>query len=101
MDLNRNFPYKWGYDDKNSSGTPSAFTYRGTKPASEPETQAIMTFVNQNKIRTWQNHHCDGDVLVIPHGYDYRVKLPLQDTIAYEALCRGQQAAYGRFKKWG
>ena len=101
VDLNRNFPYKWGYDDKNSSGTPSAFTYRGTKPASEPETQAIMTFVNQNKIRTWQNHHCDGDVLVIPHGYDYRVKLPLQDTIAYEALCRGQQAAYGRFKKWG
>ncbi len=28
VDLNRNFPYKWGYDDEGSSPSPSSQTYR-------------------------------------------------------------------------
>jgi len=101
VDPNRNYPYKWGYDDINSSSNPSAMNYRGESPASEPETQAMMTFINNHHFRTWQNHHSAKDVLVIPFGYDYKVSLPLRDSIAYYTMCEEQQAEYGRFRKWG
>lgn len=101
VDLNRNYPFKWGYDNVNSSPTPTAINYRGPSPASEPETKAMMAFVNQHRFRTWQNHHSPNDVLVIPFGYDYKARLPQRDSLVYEALCQGQQAHYGRFKKWG
>ncbi|MCP9970107.1 hypothetical protein LUX57_37065 [Actinomadura madurae] len=40
VDLNRNFPYKWGYDNEGSSDQPTSQTYRGPAPTSEPETAA-------------------------------------------------------------
>ena len=100
VDPNRNYPYKWGYDNVNSSPTPSAMNYRGESPVSEPETKAMIDFINDHKFRTWQNHHSDRDVLVIPFGYDYTVSLG-QDSIAYYTMCEEQQAEYGRFSKWG
>ncbi|BFO20554.1 hypothetical protein SHKM778_69420 [Streptomyces sp. KM77-8] len=33
VDLNRNFSYKWGYDDEGSSPNPTSQTYRGATPA--------------------------------------------------------------------
>src|SRR3954452_8550035 len=41
VDPNRNFPTAWKYDDEGSSGDPTNETYRGTGPASEPETRAL------------------------------------------------------------
>ena len=32
VDLNRNFAYKWGYDDEGSSPNPTSETYRGASP---------------------------------------------------------------------
>ena len=40
VDLNRNFAYKWGYDNEGSSPFPTSETYRGGGPNSEPETKA-------------------------------------------------------------
>jgi protein MpaA len=42
VDLNRNFPYKWG-----PIGVPGDPQYAGTGPASEPETQAMVNFIAQ------------------------------------------------------
>lgn len=36
VDLNRNFAYKWGYDDEGSSPNPTSETYRGASPAPSP-----------------------------------------------------------------
>jgi hypothetical protein len=45
VDINRNFAYKWGYDDEGSSPVPSdKYSYRGPSPFSEPESQAIRNF---------------------------------------------------------
>jgi murein peptide amidase A len=44
VDLNRNFPYRWRDDVPQSNGY-----YPGPRPASEPETRAVMAFVE--KIR--------------------------------------------------
>jgi len=42
VDLNRNFPYRWRDDVPHSSGY-----YPGPRPASEPETRAVMAFVRR------------------------------------------------------
>ncbi|MDX2378831.1 MAG: DUF2817 domain-containing protein [Acidimicrobiia bacterium] len=42
VDLNRNFPYNWG-----PIGVPGDPQYAGTEPASEPETQAMVNFIEQ------------------------------------------------------
>ena len=41
VDPNRNFAYKWGYDNEGSSPSPASETYRGTGAGSEPETKAM------------------------------------------------------------
>lgn len=43
VDLNRNFPFRWGIES-GSSGDVCAETYRGPSPASEPEVQAIIEY---------------------------------------------------------
>ena len=43
IDLNRNFDFKWG--EAGASTTECSFTYRGPTVASEPETQAIQTYM--------------------------------------------------------
>ena len=42
-DLNRNYPFYWG--GSGSSGVQCNETYRGPTPASEPETQAVIAYV--------------------------------------------------------
>lgn len=43
VDLNRNYPYRWGsLGEKGSSSDPKNVYYRGPAAASEPETQAMM-----------------------------------------------------------
>ncbi len=98
VDLNRNYPYKWGYDNNGSSPNPPAWNYRGTAPASEPETQAVVDFVNAHQIRTWHNHHSPGDVLLIP--FSYIDSYPWNDTLEYYTMCREESLLYG-FVDWG
>lgn len=45
VDLNRNYGYKWAFDDVGSSKYPCEEDYRGAGPFSEPETSAIRDFV--------------------------------------------------------
>jgi protein MpaA len=42
VDLNRNFPYRWQDDVPHSNGY-----YPGPRPASEPETQAVISFAER------------------------------------------------------
>ncbi len=43
VDLNRNYPVRWGaFGERGSRSSRSSAYYRGTKEASEPETQAMM-----------------------------------------------------------
>ncbi len=69
VDLNRNYPYQWGYDNIGSSPTPSSETYRGPSAGSEPETQAMMAFVNSHEIKTAMTSHTYGDKYLCAYGY--------------------------------
>lgn len=69
VDLNRNFPYAWGWDDLGSSPDPASFTYRGPAPASEPEVQAVMWLMTTEKFHYSLMHHTYGNWLIHPWGY--------------------------------
>lgn len=68
VDLNRNYSYLWGSAFQGSSGTPSAETYRGVSPFSEPETRIVEQFVANHDVKTALNHHATSNLL--PHGYN-------------------------------
>ncbi len=70
VDLNRNFGYKWGYDNSGSSGYGGAQTYRGAAPFSEPETQLQKEFAEEYNFRLALNNHTYSDLLIYPWGYE-------------------------------
>jgi len=58
VDLNRNYPYMWGYNNRGSSPDSSDDIYRGPSPGSEQETQAIMNLaVREGSFVTSIHYH--------------------------------------------
>ncbi len=66
VDLNRNFGYKWGFDNTGSSPDPASETFRGTAAFSEPETQIIRDFCITNTFSISQNYHTYSDFTLFP-----------------------------------
>ena len=69
VDLNRNYPNRWGYDNVGSSPYPADITYRGPSAASELETQAMLNFVNTHEIITHDSVHTYSGLTLYPWGY--------------------------------
>ncbi|RKT04070.1 immune inhibitor A peptidase M6 [Streptomyces sp. 3211.6] len=84
VDLNRNFAYKWGWDNEGSSPSPSSETYRGPKAQSEPETVALDTFEKRVGFRYAINYHSASELLL--YGVGWQVATPTPDDVAYKAL---------------
>jgi len=70
VDLNRNYGYKWAYDDIGSSPNPSNEAYRGPERFSEPETRVVRDFMLSKKIRAQIDYHTYGRYNMYPWGYD-------------------------------
>ncbi len=90
VDLNRNFGYKWGYDNAGSSPSPSSQTYRGSGPFSEPETQAVRDFVARHQFIINLSFHSYSQLWLYPWGYtpmltpDHAIFAALADScVAY------------------
>jgi murein peptide amidase A len=83
VDLNRNYPYRWHGGVPHSSGY-----YPGPRPASEPETRAMMAFIRRIKpdLSIW--YHQPWGAVLACHGSP-------QDAVEYARLvgmrtsCRG------------
>ncbi|MFB9461492.1 M14 family metallopeptidase [Streptomyces cinereospinus] len=84
VDLNRNFAYKWGYDDEGSSPYPTSQTYRGPGPNSEPETQALDAFERRIGFEYGINYHSAAELLL--YGVGWQVATPTPDDVLYESL---------------
>ncbi len=69
VDLNRNFPYRWG-----PIGVPGDPQYAGTGPASEPETQAIVNFIGQLRPEIVIWYHQDLFIISPAEGREGRVR---------------------------
>ncbi|MGW2234986.1 M14 family zinc carboxypeptidase [Streptomyces sp. NPDC001759] len=84
VDLNRNFSYKWGYDDEGSSPNPTSETYRGASPGSEPETKALDAFEKRIGFSYGINYHSAAELLL--YGVGWQVATPTPDDVVYKAL---------------
>jgi hypothetical protein len=69
VDPNRNYPAFWGVDEVGSSTWEYAETYRGTGPASEPETQAVMQFHAAHPPVVSLSYHSYGGLVLYPWGF--------------------------------
>jgi hypothetical protein len=69
IDLNRNYGYKWGYDNQGSSGQASSETYRGPSRFSEIETQNVRDFLAMYAPRNCMDFHTFGRYNMYPWGY--------------------------------
>jgi carboxypeptidase T len=69
VDLNRNYGFRWGYDDQGSSPDSTSDVHRGPAPFSEPETQMIKLFCDQHQFQFALNYHTFGNLLVFPWAY--------------------------------
>jgi hypothetical protein len=71
VDLNRNYGYKWGYDDDGSSPDPGDETFRGIAEFSEPEIQNMRALINARHFVFAINYHSYSNLWLWPWGYDY------------------------------
>lgn len=96
VDLNRNFGYKWAYDNVGSSPDPCDETYRGPSAFSEPESQAIRDLAIQKNYGTHFNIHSYGGYILYPWGY---INEETPDSLTYrefaELLTSFSGYAYG------
>ncbi|MET8525001.1 M14 family zinc carboxypeptidase [Micromonospora sp. NPDC005172] len=84
VDLNRNFAFKWGYDNEGSSPDPNSETYRGPRPSSEPETRALDGLLRRVGFEFYVNYHSAAQLLL--YGVGWQVSTPTPDDVIYEAM---------------
>ncbi|MGH3390541.1 MAG: M14 family metallopeptidase, partial [Actinomadura sp.] len=84
VDPNRNFSYKWGYDNEGSSPALDSQTYRGAGPNSEPETRAQDAFVKRVRPKYMINYHSAAQLLL--YGVGWQTQTPSPDDRVFEAL---------------
>lgn len=99
VDLNRNFPYRWG-----PIGQPGNSQYAGTSPASEPETRAVVSFITwlRPDIVLW--YHQDANLIIPSTGRDGRIRaryaeltaLPLADCCGGGGVYTGIAATWAK-----
>jgi putative cell wall-binding protein len=100
-DPNRNYGWKWGCCG-GSSGTPSSDTYRGPRPWSSPETQAMQRFVDsrviggRQQIRLHLSFHTSGRLVVWPWAHTAAGVPDIDDraTLAAIGTQMGRLAGY-------
>ena len=63
VDLNHNFPTKGWAQLNDNRGKASSEFYKGPSAASEPETQAIIKLVNEQKFSEVINYHAQGQII--------------------------------------
>jgi len=71
VDLNRNYPFRWGFlGEKGSSGSPQSPYYRGPAAGSEPETQAMMRLADSEHFVASISYHTGNVTVLAPYTID-------------------------------
>jgi len=94
VDPNRNYPGLWGVDNAGSSPVPGAETYRGTAPASEPETQVMVAFHAAHPPVVAVSYHSYTGLVLYPYGFRPGELAP--DQAVFHALAGSDLAPFVR-----
>jgi hypothetical protein len=84
VDPNRNFPYKWGYDNEGSSPNTADETYRGPSAGSEPETKAQIGLYQKIRPKFMLNWHSAAELLL--HGVGWQTLTRSPDDLIHDAV---------------
>ncbi|KAL7061710.1 hypothetical protein AAHC03_0262 [Spirometra sp. Aus1] len=81
VDLNRNFPYKWG--ERGASTWPCSETYMGDKGGDQPETKAVIKKLQEIKgqVKLYITLHSYGQYMLTPFGYQRSQYPPKYDEL--------------------
>ena len=71
VDLNRNYPFLWaGLGELGSRSAPGDAWFRGPRPGSEAETQAMMALADTEHFVASLSLHTNGTVILAPYTID-------------------------------
>lgn len=92
VDLNRNWGFGWG--GPGSDPTPQSFTYHGTAPFSEPETQALrdMSLVLGDRLAGFIDYHSYSQLILLPWSYVFQ-PAPQPDGAMFQQLGEAMEDA--------
>lgn len=102
VDLNRNYSFKWGFDNQGSSPDSISHVFRGQSPFSEPETQAIRELVAKHDFKALVSYHNFSQVILYPWGYKTGPS-QIDDLLAKlsQTMSERIQAVHGRIYDYG
>lgn len=87
VDLNRNYGFKWG--SGGSSNNSRSDTFMGPTPFSEPETQAIKAFVEQQDNATvLLTFHTFSELILFPWGHSYDPISDAKDVRVFRTMAQ-------------
>jgi len=95
VDLNRNFPAEWEnveYTYGLITSDPDASTYRGPAPCSEPETRAVIRFIEDTKPICVFSYHCLAGIC----GPSFLTSKSAFDDMAFKEQCHQFATAFQR-----
>ncbi len=93
-DLNRNYGFGWGTGGSSTSGSSDVFM--GTKPFSEPESQAIKAYVESNtNITILLSFHTFSELILYPWGHKYDSISDANDLKVHETMAKTMSAWNG------
>jgi carboxypeptidase T len=98
VDINRNYPTGWNTCNGSSPNT-TAQDYRGTGPASEPETQAMMNFVAMTKPVFSISYHSFSEIVIYPFGCRPK-KTPTEEAVESIGAEIGKKIDYKPGTAW-
>ena len=71
VDLNRNYPYRWGsLGEKGSRSRKTSVYYRGAEAASEPEVKAVMRLAERERFLAALTYHTGTVAVLAPYTID-------------------------------
>ena len=71
VDLNRNYPFRWAQvEDEHNRGDPRSPYFRGPRPGSEPEVQAMMKLGEAWRFVAMVSYHAPTQRLIVPYSVE-------------------------------
>ena len=92
VDINRNFGYKYAFDNIGSEADGCSEMYRGKGAFSEPETRAIRDVVMHHAPAATLHWHGWGNDIAIPFSYDWHAAIAAADLQTFQQIGAGMSA---------
>jgi hypothetical protein len=89
VDLNRNYPFRWGaLGEKGSRSRKYSVYYRGAEAASEPEVQAVMKLAERERFLASLTYHTGTVAVLAPYTIDGAIDPKINEawTVAEELV---------------